>query len=152
MKTSLKKLVIFSLAGGLGKIVKDQITDPEKLKEYFSDLSQDEIKLMIWNCNAIEQAGQKAINTVKAKIDRSRLRQAERNIKEVSGDMEQTDFLRMLSFLFLGLADLALYCNDRAAIHELQDATLNFVVQYDPNLELSDIHQEALENYNKWIN
>jgi len=151
MKPSLKKIVIFGLAAGLGQIIKDQLNDPEKKEKYFSDLNPTEIGLLIWNCSQIEQAGEKAINTVRAKIDRSKLRQAERKIKEVSGDMGQTDFLRMLSFLFLGLADLALYCNDRTAIHDLQDATLNFITQYDPNLELEPVHLEAHERYEAWL-
>lgn len=150
MNTPLKKLTIFGLAGGLGKIVRDQVNDPEKKERFFADLTQDEIELLLWHCDQIETAGQKAMDTAKVKKDRSMVRQSERKIIEAAGTVGEIDFLRMLSFLFLGLAELELYCKDKEPIQELREATLNFMSMWDPNFEDELTHGEALNDFERW--
>ncbi|RJR07915.1 hypothetical protein C4588_06100 [Candidatus Parcubacteria bacterium] len=151
MNTPLKKLCVYGLAGGLGKIVREQVLNPEKKEKYFADLTQDETELLLWNCAQLESAGQKAMDTAKVKRDRSMIRQAERKIIEAAGTVGEIDVLRMLSFLFLGLAELELYCKDNGPIQELREAALNWMVQFDPNLELSDVHEEAHEKFKGWV-
>ena len=151
MNTPLKKLTIYGLAGGLGKIVREQVLNPEKKEKYFSDLTQDEIELLLWHCDEIETAGQKAMDTAKVKKDRSMVRQAERKIIEAAGTVGEIDFLKTLSFLFLGLAELEIYCKNKSTIIELRDAALNWMTQFDPNLELSDVHSKAHEKFKEWV-
>ena len=53
--------------------------------------------------------------------------------------------------MFLGLSDLAHHCNDNGAIKEVEDAALNFITVYDPNLEDDETHARALEKYERWV-
>jgi len=151
MTPSLKKLVIFGLAAGIGPIIRDQINDPDKKVKYFADLSQDEIKLLLWHCSNIETAGKTAMDKTKAKKDNSKMRQAERKIIEAAGTLGEIDVLRMLSFLFLGLTELELYCNDKDMIKEVREVTTGMMTFWDPNLELDDTHSEAHEQFARWI-
>ena len=151
MTPSLKKICIFGLASGLGQIVREQIMDPEKKAKYFADLNQDEIELLLWHCTNIETTGKIALDKTKAKKDNSKMRQASRKIVEAAGTLGEIDVLKMLSFLFLGLTELEHYCNDKDIIKEVREVATGFMTQFDPNLELDDIHAEAHEQYKRWI-
>ncbi len=108
------------------------------------------LKVTIENAQALSQAGQKAIESCHVKIDYSKLKKAKEKIDAVCQDGEQFDIAKMLSFLFLGLNDLSHYSKDKI-IKDVEDAALNFVVMYDPNLEDEQIHSEALKKYKEWI-
>ncbi len=141
MNTPLKKLCIFGLAAGIGNMIIDQA--PKMVTGV-------ELNTTVENAQELSQAGQKAIESCHVKIDYSKLKKAKEKIDAVCQDGEQFDIAKMLSFLFLGLNDLSLYNKDKI-IKDVENAALNFVAMYDPNLEDEQIHCEALKKYEEWI-
>ena len=144
MSPSLKKLCVFGLAAGIGTMIQDQVGG-------FTDMDQEEKKLTFWNAQELHGAGMAAILKTKCKIDQSKIRQASEKIDQVCKNKNQFDVAEMLSFLFLGLNDLAYHCRDKQMIKTVEDAALNFITVFDPNLEDSRIHEEALNKYGRWI-
>lgn len=96
-------------------------------------------------------AGEMALAKCNARIDKSKLKQAEKKIEQVCKDGDVFDIVETLSFLFLGLNDLGHYCKDKDMIKAVEDVALNFTTVYDPNLEDEINHQKAMEKYEKWI-
>ena len=135
MKTALKKVCLFSLAAGLGEMIQEQVST--------FDMSDAKRKITIWNAQQISITGQKALDNCGIKIDHSRYKQTWRKIDEIRKDKDLFDIAEMLSFLFLGLQDLF-------GIEALEQAVLNFITQYDPNLENDKMHEIAGEKYYKW--
>jgi hypothetical protein len=117
----------------------------------FTDMTEDEKSLTFWNAEQLHAAGMAAIMKTKCKIDKSKIRQAEKKIDQVCKNKNQFDVAEMLSFLFLGLNDLGHYCNDKRVIKDVEDAALNFITVFDPNLEDTRIHEEALNKYGRWV-
>jgi hypothetical protein len=155
MKTALKKICIFSLAAGVGLMVKSQISDPDN--DYFKDTTQDE-KDIIQDCATdISIAGEYALDNCGVKIDRSRFRQAGKKVDEVKMNGEEFDIVETLSFLLAGLTDMikdwGRYENigARERIKAVQDAALNFLCVYDPNIEMDNIHAIAAAKYEEWV-
>jgi len=144
MSPSLKKLVIFGLAAGIGNMIQDQVGG-------FTDMDPEEKKLTFWNAQELHGAGMAAIMKTKCRVDKSKIKQAEKKIDQVCKNKNQFDVAEMLSFLFLGLNDLGHYCKDKQTIKTVEDAALNFITVFDPNLEDSQIHEEALNKYGRWI-
>jgi hypothetical protein len=141
MKTSLKKACIYSLAAGLGKMVMNQI-------HKFDLMDEEKKKLVIWNANQIAIEGEKALKYCTVKLDGSMLNRASKKITEAAIVQHDNSFeiLEVLSFLFLGLNDLSSDKNAKA----VEDAVLNFMTIYDPNLENESLHQIALKKYERW--
>ena len=146
MKPSLKKVCIFSLAAGIGKMINSQI--------HKFDMDDERKKLTLWNANQIAIAGEKALMKCGIKIDNSRLKQSTKKINEAAIQQNDNSFdvLETLSFLFLGLNDITHYSKNKTYIKDVEDAALNFMVMYDPNLEKDDVHIIAAEKYQRWIN
>lgn len=90
----------------------------------------------------------KALEKCNVKIDNSMFARAAKKINEAAivQHYESFDILEVLSFLFLGLNDLSSDKNSKA----VEDAVLNFITMYDPNLENDDLHQIALKKYEEW--
>ena len=144
MSPSLKKLVIFGLAAGIGTMIREQVGG-------FADMTEDEKDLTSWNAEQLNAAGMAAIMKTKCRVDKSKIKQAEKKIDQVCKNKTQFDVAELLSFLFLGLNDLAYYCKDKETIKTVEDAALNFITVFDPNLDDSQIHEEALGKYEGWI-
>lgn len=144
MTPALKKVCIFSLAAGIGKMINSQI--------HKFDMDDERRKLTVWNANQIAIAGEKALKKCEIKIDNSRLKQSTKKINEaaIQQNDDSFDVLETLSFLFCGLNDISLY-SDEIYIKNVEDAALNFMVMYDPNLEKDDIHAIAVDKYERWI-
>ena len=142
MKTPLKKACIFSLSAGLGKMVMSQI-------HQFNLADDEKKKLIVWHSNQIAIAGEKALKNCNVKIDKSMLKQASKKITEAAIVQHDNSFeiLEVLSFLFLGLNDLSSDKNSK----QVEDAVLNFMTMYDPNLENEDLHKIALKKYERWV-
>lgn len=143
MTPPLKKLVIFGLAAGIGKMVTSQ-ADQMGMDETQKDL-------VIWNAEQIARAGDAAIDKCHVRVDASRMRQAHKKIDQVCKDGGEFDLVEALSFLFLGLNDLFIFCKDKAIIKAIEDAALNFATIYDPNLEDESIHRAAMKKYEDWL-
>jgi len=141
MNTPLKKLCIFGLAAGIGNMIIDQAP---------KILTGVDLYITFKKAQALSQAGQKAIESCHVRIDHGKLKKAYEKIDEICHNGEQFDIAKMLSFLFLGLNDLSHYSKAKT-IKDVEDAALNFVVMYDPNLEDEQIHSEALKKYKEWI-
>jgi len=144
MTPSLKKLCIFGLASGIGQMIQTQV-------DGFSDMTPDEKEIARWNAVELHRSGMSAISNCKVKIDSSKIRQASKRIDQVCKNKKLFDVTEMLSFLFMGLNDLAHYCKEKAIIKQVEDAALNFITLFDPNLEDEAIHAAALDKYERWI-
>ena len=141
MSPSLKKLIIFSLAEGIGDMVIDQCAEPDGIAR----------SVILVNASNLKSAGARALSTCHSKVDSSVMRRASSVLDSVCKDKDLFDISEMLSFLFLGLADLAHHCNDKDAIKDVEDAALNFITVYDPNLDDDETHARALEKYERWV-
>ena len=148
MKPAMKKLCIYSLATGLGLMIKDRLNAdaPE-----FTDLDAIERQVILDNAEDLRSAGQDAIDNCQVKVDSSAARRCHRKIEEICKDGQEYDVVEVLSFLFLGLADLELFCGDKKRIAAVKDAALNFMVWYDPGLDDQAVHFAAMVKYCKWI-
>jgi len=144
MTPSLKKLCIFGLASGIGQMIQTQV-------DGFSDMTPDEKEIARWNAVELHKSGMSAISNCKVKIDSSKIRQASKRIDQVCKNKKLFDVTEMLSFLFMGLNDLAYYCKENEIIKQVEDAALNFITLFDPNLEDESIHAAALDKYERWI-
>lgn len=142
MSPSLKKLCIFGLAIGLGKMVLSQIHN--------LNLDQTEKELVIWNATEIINTGQKAIDNCHIKVDKSKLRQAKKKIDQVCNNGGEFVIKEMLIFIFSGLNDLAHFCKEKETIKSIEEAALSFTTLYDPNLEDEETQAMALERYERW--
>ncbi len=140
MKTPLKKVCILALSAGIGKMVFRQ--------SFKLEMTQDERCETLWNAKQISDAGQEALNHCGVKIDKSRMKQAKAKIDEFKKDTDKFDIAETLSFLFLGLNDIN---NGDPMITAVENAVLNFMTAFDPNLENEDLHSIALKKYERWI-
>ncbi len=147
MNTSLKKICIFALATSIGQMVISQC--------HKFNMDDGEKKTTIWNADQISKAGDTALELCGIKVDKSRLKQASRKIDELKKDGDEFDILETLSFIFLGIQDFQVgrkkYATSQPYLQDLEDACLNFLTQYDPNLEKDDIHKKANEKYQTWV-
>jgi hypothetical protein len=148
MNVSLKKLCIYSLATGLGLMIKERLNAdaPE-----FSDLDAIERRVILDNAEELILTGQDAIDNCQVKVDSSSVRRCHRKIEEICKDGQEYDVVEVLSFLFLGLADLELFCGDKKRIAAVKDAALNFMVWDEPGLDDEAIQFAAMVKYCKWI-
>jgi len=144
MNTALKKICIFGLAEGVGTMILKQV-------DKMDDLDNIQKKVTKENAESLARTGSVAIRTCNVKVDRNMIKRAKKKIDQVCQDGEDFEVAQMLSFLFLGLNDLSLYCKDKEIIQQVEDAALNFTTMYDPNLEDEKIHQAAMEKYQVWM-
>ena len=143
MTPAIKKICIFGLAEGIGHILKLEINKGR--------IPTDEINLVLSNANEMIKVGQNALYNSKVKLDKSTFKRAKAKINELYADKEEFIITELLSLLFCGLNDLSHFCKDKTLIKSVEDAALNFLTLYDPNLEDEENHKTALEKYDKWI-
>ena len=137
MTPSLKKLCIFGLATGVGQLVLQQ-TDDDRTA---------------YRAQKLAESGQDAVDKCGIKVDRSMINRVRKKIDQVCIDKTEFDIVEMLSFLFLGLVDLELVCNEKttALIEPIRKRALWFMRIYDPKLDQEDNHARAMKKYNDWI-
>ena len=137
MKPALKKLCLFGLSEGIGKMLINQ-TDDEKVK---------------WRATKLKEAGNYAIKNCRIKIDKTKLKQTERKIESIYEDQSEFDIITMLSFILCGVNDLFFFSKDKnnKSLLLLEKRLVWFIKYYDPKLENEDIHQKAFKKYYKWV-
>ena len=149
MTPKIKKLTVLALAASFGNLIKDQID------EALPDITDQERELLLWHCDQITKAGNKAYNKVCGGIkrDKSTLKASAGKILEaIGGSFAVIDMTRMLSFLVMGLDELEHYCKQhREVIREAADATRGFITLWDPNFEDEETHAAAMADYERWI-
>ena len=144
MTPSLKKLCIFSLAMTIGAKAREIISTAQ-------DIYEIDRGLILVNASALEAAGTRAMATCGwISLDGSRIKQIYRKIYTGLEHGQDSSVSEMLSFLFAGLNDLAHHCRDKSIIKSVEDAALNFMTVFDPNLEDEATHEAAMVRYEKW--
>ena len=156
-----KRIVTLALASEFGTIIKKSINTPATREKYFSACTDQEIDLILWNCDEISNAGKVAfyLLTKHINLDKSLLRACEKKVTEAVKPIEgpDVDMVRLLSFLWTSLMDIDHYMTDRtdnqpgkAALGKLIDAVRGFITVWDPNISDDDTHAAALQDYEKW--
>lgn len=143
MKTSLKKLCIFGLGAGLADMVFQQA--PRQ------GYTKDEFNLVIEMCAHLKTTSLFAIEKSRIKVTKKMIDKVKVKIDKFQHNATVFDITEALSFLLLGVQDLIHFCNDKTYIQPVEDAAMNFVTVFDPNLEDEDTHASALERYKRWI-
>lgn len=135
LTTPLKKLCLFGLAEGLGKMTIDQ-TDDERV---------------FWRADKLREAGAIALDKSKIKIDKSKIRKVKDKIESVYKNQEEFNIVILLSFILSGIQDLLFYDRKNEILKLLEKRLIWFIKFYDPKLDQEEIHQEAFEKYQKWL-
>lgn len=154
MNPSLKKLVILSLAGAFGSLIRKEMAHPHLRARALGGMDDTAFDLLMWHCDQMDEAGHRAFAEVTRGItvDGSMIRQSQAKIWEACGTVGSLDVTRTLSFLCLGLDELEHYCQKHAdVLRPVAEAARGFITLWDPNFEDETIHAAALAAYERWI-
>ncbi|WP_333664762.1 hypothetical protein [Desulfobacter postgatei] len=154
MNPSLKKLVILSLAGSIGSLIRKEMEHPHLRERAIGGMDGTAYDLLMWHCDQMDETGHRAFAelTRGITVDGSMIRQSQAKIWEAVGTLGEMDLTRALSFLCLGIDELEHYCqNNRDVLRAVGEAARGFVTMWDPNFEDEETHAAALADYERWI-
>tara|TARA_B100000614_G_C14556047_1_gene495560 strand:- start:621 stop:1067 length:447 start_codon:yes stop_codon:yes gene_type:complete len=147
MNTPLKKACIFGLAAGIGTTIAKHVRKVET--------DEQRIRTILWNSKEIQKAGIMAAVKSKVLMDDSLVLRTSEKLDQLMTDKEDIDILRILGVIFIGIQDLGVmrskFHNPNPELEALEDACLNFLTVFDPNLEREDVYAAAEGHYERWV-